>query len=80
MYVTRHCWGHTCSTPLGPRRALGQGATGQMPFEAQRIRHLTKVAQPTAKSQDLNPSLSGSRAQALNPTMHVPGPPYSHSP
>lgn len=67
----------TCSIPLGPCRAPGPGATGQMPGEAQKTKHLTKVAQPTANSQDLNPSQSGPRAQALNPTMRVPGPPHS---
>lgn len=67
----RHRRGHTCSIPLGPRGASGPGAAAQLPSKVQKIRRLTKIAQPTAKSQDPNPSLSGSRAQALNPTMHV---------
>lgn len=60
----------------GPSQSPGAGGTDKMPSRLKRVRHLAKVT--TAKSQESNRSLSNSRAQALNPTMHVPSPPHSH--
>lgn len=54
------------------------GAGGPLtgcPPRLKRLIHLSKVTRLTAKSQGSNPGPSDSRAQALNPTVHVPFPP-----
>lgn len=68
----------TCGVSLGPHRALGPGATDQMPSKAQKGKTLDQ--HHTAKKQDSNLSRSNSQIQALNPTMHVPFAPPSPFP
>lgn len=53
----------------------GQGSWTRCLPRLKRTGYLPKVTLLTAKSQDSNPSLSDFKAQALNPTMHVPFPP-----